>query len=210
LAYINLASANKLARASAINAAIGSGGSMLLYTGSPPASPDYPATGSLLVTLPLSTPAATTSYAVQSAAIIIPGTGGTNGAQLVTGTTGTGTKFQASVTVTGGAITAILGIVVPGAYSVAPSSLLNEPVVGSGVTGATLSIVLTGQLIFGSIIQANATGTGTAGYARIETSGGVGIVDLDCGTSGSSVIMNTTAIALNGPVLCSADLLVEG
>jgi hypothetical protein len=209
LSYINLASADKKARAAQINSDIGSGASMLLYTGSPPASPDYPATGSLLVTLPLSTPAAVASYAVQSAGIAAPGSGGANGAQLVTGTTGTGTKFQASVTITGGAITAVIGIVVPGVYSVSPISLVNEPVTGAGLTGAALSVVLTAQLVFGAITQANAVSTGTAGYARIVTSGGTGIVDLDCGTSNASVIMNTTSIALNGPILCSADLLTE-
>lgn len=206
--YLNLASANKLSRASAINAAIGSSGNMLLYTGSPPPSPDYPVTGTLLVTLPLSTPAAVASYAVQSVAIANPGSGGTNGAQTVTGTTGTGTKFQVSVTIAGGIITAILGITVVGAYSSPPSVLTNEPVTGP-ITGAALSLVLTGQLIFGAITQANAIASGTAGYARIQTSGGVGIVDLDCGTTGTSVLMNTTTIAIGGPVLCSTDILAE-
>lgn len=181
---------------------------MLLYSGSPPASPDYAATGSLLVTLPLSTPAATASYAVQSVAIANPGSGGTNGAQIVTGTTGTGSKFQVSVTIAGNVITAILGISVVGAYSVPPTVLINEPVTGP-ITGAALSVVMTGQLTFGAITQANATGSGTAGYARIQTSGGVGIVDLDCGTSGTSVLMNTTTIAIGGPVLCSMDILTE-
>jgi hypothetical protein len=211
MAYINLASSTKLSRASQINTAIGSGGSMLLYTGSAPASPDYPPSNgsTLLVTLPLSSPAGTVTYAVQSAAIVTGGSGGTNGSQTVIGTTGTGTKFQASVTISGGAITAILSIVVTGSYSVPPTTLTNEPVSGAGLSGAALSVVMTAQLIFGAISQANATASGTAGYARIVTSGNVGIIDLDCGTSGTSVIMNTTAISAGGPVLCSADLLLE-
>lgn len=210
MAYINLASIDKLHRATQINTDIGSGGNMLLYTGSPPVSPDYTATGSLLVTLPLSTPAGVVTYAVQSATVSNPGTGGATGTQLMTGTTGTGTKFQASVTVSGGGnITAILTISIPGAYSVPPTSLSSEPVTGGGVSGAVFAVIMTGQLTFNAITQANASGTGSAGYARIVTSGGVGIVDLDCGTSGTSVIMNTTSIAAGGPVLCNVDILTE-
>lgn len=207
--YLNLASATKLARAAQINAAIGNGGSMILYTGAPPPSPDYPATGTVLVTLPLSSPAGIVTLAVQSATVANGGTGGTDGNQMVAGTTGTGSKFQASVTITGGAISAVLGIVVAGAYSAAPTNIMAEPVTGAGLTGAALSVVLTGQLTFNAITQANATGTGIAGYARIVTSNGVGIVDLDCGTQAASVTMNTTAIAQSGPVLASAELLVE-
>lgn len=69
------------------------------------------------------------------------GSGGTPGAQTVTGTTGTGTKFQASVTVSGGgAITAVGSITVAGDYTVNPTNANAEPVTGAGLTGATLSI----------------------------------------------------------------------
>jgi hypothetical protein len=207
--YINLASSNKKARAQQINADIGSGGNLLLFTGNSPPSPDYPPTGTLLVTLPLTSPAATASYMVQSVAINAAGSNGTNGAQLLTGTTGTGTKFQVSATISGGSLTAISQIVTAGTYSVAPTSLIAEPVTGAGLTGATVSLVLTGQLIFGAISQVNAVASGNAGYARVQTSGGVGIIDLDCGTSNAAVTMNTVAISIGGPVLCTADILVE-
>lgn len=209
MSYVNLASVSKLARTSQLNTAIGSGGNLLIFTGSPPPSPDYPTSGTLLVTLPLASPAATASYAVQSASINTAGSGGVNGAQLVTGTTGTGTKFQASVTVTGGAITAVLTIAVAGAYSVLPSVPTNEPVTGAGLTSASLSLVMTAQLVFGAIAQANAVATGSAGYARIQTSGGIGVVDLDCGTSNASVLMNTLTINTGGPVQVSTDILTE-
>ncbi len=68
------------------------------------------------------------------------GSGGTNGTQTVTGTTGTGTKFQASVTVAGGAITAVLSVTVAGAYTAMPSTLTAEPVTGASLTGATLNL----------------------------------------------------------------------
>lgn len=77
---------------------------------------------------------------VYSAAVAAGGSGGTNGTQTVTGTTGTGTKFTASVTVAGGAITAVLSILTAGSYTVNPTSLAAEPVTGASLTGATLTV----------------------------------------------------------------------
>ena len=77
---------------------------------------------------------------VANPTIAAGGTGGTTGTQTVTGTTGTGTKFQASVTIAGGAITAVLSILVAGAYTALPTSLAAEPVTGASLTGATLNL----------------------------------------------------------------------
>lgn len=78
---------------------------------------------------------------VQSATVGAGGASGTPGTQTVTGTTGTGTKFQASVTVSGGgAITAVLSITVAGDYTVNPTSLTAEPVTGAGLVGAQLNV----------------------------------------------------------------------
>lgn len=82
------------------------------------------------------------SYYVASATIVNGGTGGTNGAQTVTGTTGAGTKFQASVTVTGGVITAINSITVQGSYTALPTNPTAEPVTGAALAGATVSLVM--------------------------------------------------------------------
>lgn len=79
---------------------------------------------------------------VVSATVQAGGTGGTNGTQTVTGTTGTGTHFQASVTVALGAITAVLSITVAGSYTVNPTSIAAEPVTGAGLTGAALTVVM--------------------------------------------------------------------
>lgn len=80
---------------------------------------------------------------VVSATVAAGGTGGTPGTQTVTGTTGTGTKFQASVTVSGGgAITAVLSITVAGSYTVNPTSPTVEPVTGASLTGAQLNVKL--------------------------------------------------------------------
>jgi hypothetical protein len=80
--------------------------------------------------------------AVTGATVVAGGSGGTNGTQTVTGTTGTGTKFQASVTVASGAITAVLSITVAGSYTVLPTNAAAEPVTGAGLTGATLGLTM--------------------------------------------------------------------
>jgi len=82
---------------------------------------------------------------VVSATVAAGGSGGTNGTQTVTGTTGSGTLFQASVTVSGGAITAVLSISRAGAYTTNPTVLTAEPVTGAGLVGAQLSVVMGAQ-----------------------------------------------------------------
>jgi hypothetical protein len=104
--------------------------------------------------VPATLASTTTSYYVANAAIVAGGTGGTNGAQTVTGTTGTGTKFQAGVTVAGGIITAITSILVDGAYSVAPTVPTVEPVTGGGLTGATLALTIESAVVPTAGVQA--------------------------------------------------------
>lgn len=68
---------------------------------------------------------------------------GTTGVYNVTGTTGTGTKFSVAVTLTNGSgITAVGGIVSGGSYTVNPTTLTNEPVAWTGLTGGALSITM--------------------------------------------------------------------
>ena len=71
------------------------------------------------------------------------GTGGTPGAVTLTGTTGTGTKFQATGTISsGGVLTAITALTVAGSYTVNPTTLTAEPVTGGGLSGAELSLTM--------------------------------------------------------------------
>lgn len=107
--------------------------------------------------------------------IAAAGTGGTPGPATVTGTTGTGTKFQATVTISGGGIiTSVNSLTVAGSYSVNPTSISNEPVTGGSLVGAQLSIVMGVDTfailsagIFsvnapsGNFTQASTTGVGT-------------------------------------------------
>jgi hypothetical protein len=86
---------------------------------------------------------------VVSASLAAAGSGGTPGAAVVTGTTGTGTKFQADVTISaGGIIASVDSIAVSGSYTVNPTSLTNEPVTGGGLVGAQLNITMGANTIF--------------------------------------------------------------
>lgn len=94
--------------------------------------------GTGIVTSPVFTIATTQ---VVSATVAAGGNTCVNGtSQTVTGTTGTGTKFQALVTVSGNAITAVNSISVAGSYTVNPTSLTNEPVTGDSCVGSQLSV----------------------------------------------------------------------
>jgi hypothetical protein len=84
---------------------------------------------------------------VVSATVNAGGSGGANGAGvIVQGTTGTGTKFQASVTITAGAIASVQSITLAGSYSANPTVIGQEPVTlvsgGAGLTGAKLAVVM--------------------------------------------------------------------
>jgi hypothetical protein len=71
------------------------------------------------------------------------GSGGTPGTRTVTGTTGVGTLFTASVTVGGGGgITAVLSILTGGEYTTNPTAIATEPVTGASLIGAELDVVM--------------------------------------------------------------------
>jgi hypothetical protein len=118
----------------------------------------------------------TWTTAVQSASVYAGGSGGTNGTQTVTGTTGTGFKFTASVTVSGGGITAVLSITNGGHYIVNPTSLTNEPVTGANLVGAALTVVTGADEMYPStvgnysVVPGNPISTGAGG-----TSGATGV-----------------------------------
>lgn len=121
----------------------------------------------------------------QVASVVVNAAGtfsGVNGNIVVTGTTGTGIKFQANVAVTtASGITAINSITVPGAYTVNPTSLSAEPVTGTGLSGATLTLkmgVLTPNVTtFGTytVLPSNPTSQGsTSGVGTGATFTAVG------------------------------------
>lgn len=116
-------------------------------------------------------------YGIRSA-----GAGGTPGAQVLTGTTGTGTKWQANVTVSGGGVvTSINSLAVAGSYTenpaYSPTGSLTDLMSGGGFAGMnqpifdvvmgvnTVSIVNPGSFVAnapaGVFTQLSTTGTGT-------------------------------------------------
>lgn len=106
---------------------------------------------------------------VIGATVAAGGSGGTNGTQTVTGTTGTGIKFQASVTVSGGAITAVLSISLAGNYSTNPIAIATEPVTGAGLVGAELAVQM-GVLSFNIVNPGNFT-VNSATFTQASTTG---------------------------------------
>jgi hypothetical protein len=213
MATIQFAAATKGNRVAHITTDLGGTAYLMLYQGTQPASPDNTvSSGNALCALPCSATAAVKHFYVVGAAVKAGGSGGTNGTQTVTGTTGTGTKFQASVTVSGGAVTAVGSISVAGDYTVLPTSLDAEPVTGASLTGATLSLNMTAQIVFNTITTTNGSATGTVTFGRFaanNTAGGVGIVDLDVGTSGTSIIINNTSITSGVPVVATSATITE-
>jgi hypothetical protein len=77
---------------------------------------------------------------VLTATVVNGGSGGTNGPVTITGTTGTGTRFQATGTISGNALTGALVVTVPGSYTLNPTNVNAEPVTGGGLTGATVNL----------------------------------------------------------------------
>jgi hypothetical protein len=67
----------------------------------------------------------------------------------------------------------------------------------------------TGVITANAITQQNAVATNTAGWARIADCDGNAIMDVDVGTSGATINLNTTSIVSGGPVqITSATITV--
>lgn len=120
-----------------------------------------------------------------SATVAAGGSGGTPGTQTVTGTTGTGTKFQASVTVSGGgAITAVLSITVAGDYTVGMTDRTQEPVTGASLTGAQLNVVMGVHTV--SITTPGSYTVNSTTFTQASTNG-----------SGTGLTLNTGVFGVN-------------
>jgi hypothetical protein len=79
-------------------------------------------------------------------------------------------------------------------------------VVTAGVSGGAAP-----YLTANPITSASGIATGIPGYARIETSAGVGVVDLDCGATGSgaSVIITPNQVTTGAPVNVTSLIISE-
>ncbi len=101
----------------------------------------------------------------------------------------------------------------PADASVTPAGTLLATLSCSATFGTVTNGVSGGAsayLTANAITSANGVATGTPGFARICTSAGVGVVDLDCGTSGTSVIMTPDTITSGAPVNVTSCVITEG
>jgi len=129
---------------------------------------------------------------VVSATVYESGSEGSPGAVTVAGTTGTGTKFHASVTIGGdGAIESVDGISLAGSYTVNPTNIVNEPVTGSGLVDAALSVVL-GIDTF-TVSTAGSYTANSSTFTQFATSG-----------SGTGATFNTASYGVNTLTLNNA------
>lgn len=96
----------------------------------------------------------------------------------------------------------------------------SQPATGdTALAGNTLLATLTfsttsasnasaGVLTFSTITEdSSADATGTATFARIRDSNAVDVIDMDVGTSGASIILNTTSIVIGGAVRMTSGTL---
>lgn len=67
-----------------------------------------------------------------------------------------------------------------------------------------------GVLTAASISNATASATGTATWARLTTSGAVFVADMDVGTSGSDLNLNTTSIVSGATVSVTSCTITAG
>lgn len=104
--------------------------------------------------------------------IVAGGTGGTPGAVTITGTTGTGTKFEATGTINGsGVLEGALTLTVGGDYTVAPTDIAEEPVTGGGLSDATVEIVMGVKTV---ALTTAGSYSALPGATGITTTGGAG------------------------------------
>jgi len=75
-------------------------------------------------------------------AIVAAGSGGTNGLQTLTGTTGAGRRIQIQCEILGGTIIALDNVVDFGSYTTNPANLAREPLTGANIVGAAISMTM--------------------------------------------------------------------
>ena len=107
----------------------------------------FDVTGGTLFTGGSKTRVTATHIKAISATVVNGGGSGTPGAVTITGTTGTGTKFQATGTINGsGVLVGPLTVTVAGDYTANPT-IAGDAVTGGSLSGATVALVM-GALTF--------------------------------------------------------------
>ena len=113
-----------------------------------------------------------------------------NAITTAVGNAGTLTIYSGTQPATGGAATTVLATFTLGS-PFAPAA-----------SGAVLSPTLPANV--------NASATGTATWFRVSTSGAAQCIDGTCGTSGTDLILNTTALTSCNPVSVTAWTVTRG
>ena len=149
------------------------GGTQQTVNPSDPSSLSLPQGTSSTASTPTVATVIVSTVRVTGATVQAGGSGGTDGAaQIVTGTTGgPGTRFSASVVISGGTITSVNSITVPGSYATAPTDPTKEPVTGAGLTGAKLALTLgadTVTVTTGGVFTSNPAG---GNFSQASTTG---------------------------------------
>ena len=124
------------------------------------------------------------------------GSGGTPGNQILTGTTGTGRKFQLNVTISGGGnLSSINSVADPGSYTANPTSLFGEPLTGAGLVGASVDLVVNAGMGVQSISVSNGGNyTGNSSTFTQASSSGPGT-----GTTFQSGIFGPRDVTVSNP-----------
>lgn len=76
--------------------------------------------------------------------------------------------------------------------------------------GAFAAAAASGVLTANAITSANASATGTATWARLASSGGTFVADMNVGTSGSDINMTSVSFVSGQPVTVSSFVITEG
>lgn len=139
-----------------------------------------------------------TGVTVISATLVSAGTGGSIGPGTVSGTTGTGVKFQAAVTIGGGNITAINSITMGGNYTVEPTNLAHEPVTGAGLSGAVFALTL-------GVTNINLTSPGVFSANPGSTMTQASTSGAGTGYQFGSVILGPFSLSISNPGLYTVD-----
>ncbi len=134
---------------------------------------------------------------LKSATLVSGGSQLVNGAQVATGTTGSGTKFTVNVTVAGNSVTSVNSIASAGSYSANPSNLSAEPVGGIPSTGPGGSLPILSIVMEIDVVLISSRGVyaaNSATFTQAATSGS------GTGVTFNSVVFgpNTISIATAG------------
>ncbi len=158
-----------------------------------------------IATLTLGTPVTKARITVThtkavSATVVSGGTGGTPGAVTLTGTTGTGTKFQCTGTINGGGVlTGALVVSVAGDYTVNPTSIAVEPCTAT----ASLTGTITVAVVMGALtIAVNTAGVYTAVATTATQFGTTGV--------GTGLTLNTITFGVDSVVTLTPGTLYTG